>query len=138
MATAKLVDGVALVGYVNGVPVDSEGRKIEGAPKQPKDTDPAKQPGAAGAPTTEERIGLAIATALISASDTRNGATRSAPASAEPFDEDGEEPELPKIKELAAFLETLTTAKEVEDMQAGDERVGAQPLYLARLAELGA
>lgn len=65
MATAKMHNGVAIVAYVNGKAVDSEGKEIEGAPKAPKDTDPSEQPGALGAPTAEERMGRAIAQAIV-------------------------------------------------------------------------
>lgn len=42
MATAKQEGGLY---YVNGVAVDAEGKKVEGAPKQAPDTDPSQQPG---------------------------------------------------------------------------------------------
>jgi hypothetical protein len=64
MANAKMVNGKALVGYVNGVGVDSEGVAIEGAPKQPKQTPSEQQPGAQGAPSPEERMAIAIAQAI--------------------------------------------------------------------------
>lgn len=64
MATAKMHKGQAIVAYVGDKAVDSNGAEIEGAPKPPKDTDPSEQPGALGASTPEERMGIAIATAL--------------------------------------------------------------------------
>jgi hypothetical protein len=43
MADAKMVNGKALVGYIGGVGVDSEGVAIPGAPKQPKNSSPARR-----------------------------------------------------------------------------------------------
>ena len=73
MATAKMHDGRAIVAYVDGKAVDSNGVEIEGAPKASKDTDPWLQTGALGAPTPEERMGIAIATALKGGTVTSKG-----------------------------------------------------------------
>jgi hypothetical protein len=50
--------------YVRGIAVDAEGQKIEGAPKQPKDTPSSAQPGAAGALTAEERQAILLSKAI--------------------------------------------------------------------------
>jgi hypothetical protein len=47
--------------------VDSEGREIEGAPKQPKDTDPSQQPHAMAGLNNEERSAAILAGALATA-----------------------------------------------------------------------
>lgn len=57
----------------DGTAVDAEGQPIDGAPKRPKDTHPSKQTGASGGPSSEERMGTAIAQALIKATDERSG-----------------------------------------------------------------
>lgn len=108
-----------------GVAVDAEGKKLEDAPKQPKDTDPSKQPGAAGASTSEERLGIAIATAL------KGGKATSTK------DSDTDDDALPPIKDLADHVAGLDKA-EVKAMAKRDERVSAEPIYKARLAELEA
>lgn len=65
MAEAQLHKGRAIVAYrADGEAIDSEGVVIEGAPKATKDTPPDQQPGALGAPTPEERMAIAIATAI--------------------------------------------------------------------------
>lgn len=145
----------------DGTAVDSEGRAIKGAPKRQPDTDPAKQLGAVNAPSEAEQIGRAIADALSGKTAARDAAAAStpapapkstepalnAPAALPPADtgtkgeseqqlEDDSKPGLPKIADLAAHLETVTSADEVRAMQATDARKTAQPLYDARLAEL--
>ena len=61
MATAEMYKGRAIVAYVNGEAVDSNGEVIEGAPKPPKDTDPSQQPHAMAALNTEERSAAVLA-----------------------------------------------------------------------------
>lgn len=67
MATAKLHEGRAIVAYVDGHAVDSNGAIIEGAPPQPKDTDPSQQPHALAQLNGEERSARVLATALATA-----------------------------------------------------------------------
>lgn len=64
MAVAKQHDGTPFTYTADGVAVDSDGKAVAGAPKRGPNTDPSKQPGALGAPTSEERMGMAIANAL--------------------------------------------------------------------------
>ena len=109
-----------------GVAVDAEGKKLEDAPDQPKDTDPSKQPGAAGALTSEERLGVAIVTAL------KGGKASSTK------DSDTDDAALPTIKELADHVAKLKTVAEVKAMAKRDDRVSAEPIYDARIAELEA
>lgn len=154
MAKAKQPGGLY---YIGDQAVDADGKAIDGAPEKPKDTDPSLQPGALGAPTPEEKMGQAIARAILdpkgTAASTPAPAARSAAkpenatasgtgdtersADADADGEAGDEDApLPKIADLADHLETLTTAKAVKALQKKDERVGAQKLYEARLEEL--
>lgn len=121
MATAKVIDGRAIVAYVGDVAVDSDGKPIEGAPKRPKDTDPSKQPGALGAPTPEERMGQAIATALTTAAKADN--------------DDDDDDTLPAVDDLADHLSTLDI-DEVKALRKRDKRKTAKRHYDARIAEL--
>jgi hypothetical protein len=137
MAEAQMVNGKALVGYVGGVGVDSEGVPIEGAPKQPKNTDPSRQPGAQGAPSPEERMAIAIAQAITNPKAlAAKGASASDKAAEEP-DGNGEgDIELPVLAKLPRALKKLKSVEEVRAMQAKDDRAGAVEHYDARLAEL--
>lgn len=63
MGTAKQHDGRSIVAYVGDKAVDSEGEEIKGAPKPPKNTDPADQPAMSNL-TPEQRMGLEIARAV--------------------------------------------------------------------------
>lgn len=67
MAEAPMYHGVALVGYVDGKPVDANGNEVKGAPPQPKDTDPSMQPHVMAALNTEERSAAILAGALATA-----------------------------------------------------------------------
>lgn len=152
MATAKMHNGVAIVAYVNGKAVDSEGREIEGAPKPPKDTDPSEQPGVMGALSQEERLAVAVAKAVNDPKGTlakKRGAKDETDARPILTDEDKpasqragevvtsiEDEGLPSIADLSARLATLTNADAVRAMQKRDPRKKARPLYKARLAEL--
>ena len=111
-----------------GVAVDAEGKKIEDAPKQPKDTDPSKQPGAVGALTSEERLGVAIATAM-------KGGAKAPKAAADETDDENDS--LPPVRDLANAISKMDAA-EVKSMAKRDERVSAEPIYKARLAEIEA
>lgn len=71
MAESKRAGG--LYYREDGTAVDAEGQVIEDAPKRAKDTHPSKQPGAANAVSSEERMGTAIADALVKASEARYG-----------------------------------------------------------------
>lgn len=125
MATAKKPGGLY---YVGDTAVDADGKAIEGAPKKPKDTDPSKQPGALGAATPEERMGLAIANALSG---------KTAPQRDDDADDDEEDGEETfTLAELPEHLATITSVDEVKALRKADKRKGAKPLYEARLAEL--
>ena len=126
MATAKQAGGLY---YVGDTAVDADGKAIKGAPKRPKDTDPSKQPGAFGAPTPEERMGLAIANAL-------QGKTSASAASSDETDENDEDEQLPTLAELPDHLAGLKSIEDVQALQEQDERKGAVALYEARIAEL--
>jgi hypothetical protein len=131
MTEAPLVKGRAVVAYVNGVAVDSEGREVEGAPKPTPDTDPSQQPHALAQLNTEERSAQIMATAFASA---LNGSPGKAAASASKSAV-GEEEELPTLAELEAHIADMD-AKSVKAMQKKDERKGAEPIYEARLESL--
>lgn len=135
MATATMHDGRAIVAYnQQGKAVDSEGVVIPGAPRPPKDTDPAQQVGASGAPTPEERMAIAIAQAIVNPKALAAKGAASSKAAEEP--DGGEEVETPTLAELPDHLAGLKSVADVKAMQKGDERVGAQKLYAARIAEL--
>ena len=146
MATAKMVDGVAVVAYVNGVAVDANGKPVQGAPKPPKDTDPSAQPGALGAATPEERMGRAIADALSGKTAKAEKDARAARVAASDDEDSGErEPRigqrpdaegLPTIANLGEHLAGLKSPAEVRALQKSDERKSAQAHYDARLVEL--
>jgi hypothetical protein len=67
MAEAVMVKGVAVVAYVNGMAVDSEGREVKGAPPESPVTDPSLQPHAMAALNTEERSAAILAGAFATA-----------------------------------------------------------------------
>jgi hypothetical protein len=67
MAEAVMVKGVAVVAYVNGMAVDSEGREVKGAPPESPVTDPSLQPHSMAALNTEERSAAILANALATA-----------------------------------------------------------------------
>jgi hypothetical protein len=138
MAEAQMHDGRAIVAYRGDVALDSEGVAIKGAPKPPKDTDPSEQPGALGAPTPEERMGLAIANALQGKVPASVGGQKTARATAESGPGADAADELPKIADLDAHLAGLSSVAEVKALQKRDERVSAEPKYKARIAELKA
>lgn len=132
MGEAKLYKGRAIVAYVNDEAVDSEGKVIEGAPKQSPDTDPSKQPHALAALNTEERSAAVLANAFATA--LRGAAANSEPADTETADTDA----LPTIKDLPDAVAKLKTVAEVNAMAKRDERVSAEPIYDARIAEIEA
>ena len=132
MATATMYKGRAIVAYVNGVAVDSNGEEIEGAPKQPKDTDPSQQPHAMAALNTEERSAAVLAKAFATA--LKGGAVKGSATA--PADSTGDE--LPTIKDLPDHVAKLDTVKEVKAMAKRDDRVSAEPIYDARIAEIEA
>lgn len=129
MAEALLVNGVALVAYVDGVGVDSEGRAVKGAPKEPPVTDPSQQPHAMAALNSDERSAAILATAFAKALAGTGVASAPALPPAAPA-------ELPTLAELPDHLAGLTSADAVRALQAQDERKGAVSMYEARLAEL--
>ena len=131
MATAKMHDGRAIVAYVGDKAIDSQGDEIKGAPKPPKDTDPSEQPGALGAPTPEERMGIAIATALKGGAVKGHGSSGQSAAASEDV-------ALPTIKDLPDAVGKLKTVAEVKAMAKRDDRATAGPIYDARIAELEA
>lgn len=139
MADAKMHNGRAIVAYVDGKAVDSEGKVIEGAPKPPKDTPREKQPGSTMA-TPEERMGHAIAQAIINpqAVVARQVAAERDAGRADTTGETStdEEEGLPTVADLPDHLAGITSAAEVRRLQANDERTTAQKHYDARLAEL--
>lgn len=114
-----------------GVAVDAQGEKVKDAPKQPKDTDPSLQPGATGALTSEERLGVAIATAM------KGGvkASKGQGTSGQTPDPDEDET-LPPIKDLAEHVSGLKTVEEVQALAKRDDRKSAEKIYDARIAEL--
>lgn len=128
MATAQIYKGRAIVAYVNGEAVDSNGEVIEGAPKQPKDTDPSQQPHAMAALNTEERSAAVLANAFATA---LKGETKGKSANSE-VDDDA----LPTVKDLPAHVAKMTSAADVKAMAKRDDRVSAEPIYEARLAEI--
>jgi hypothetical protein len=116
-----------------GVAVDAEGKKIEDAPKQKPDTDPSKQPGAAG--------GAAPGTMTMRLDDDSlralGGKVPAKPkAEAETKSDDEEDDVLPTIKDLPAAVAKLKSVEEVKAMAKRDDRVSAEPIYDARIAEL--
>lgn len=129
MATAKVHEGRAIVAYVNGVAVDSNGEAIEGAPKQPKDTDPSQQPHALAQLNTEERSAAILANAFA-------GALKKAAAADD--DEFAGKDDLPTVADLPDHLAGITDIAELKAMRRADERVTARPIYDARIAELEA
>lgn len=121
--------------YVGGVAVDAGGVAVEDAPKLGKDTDPKEQPGALGAPTPEEKMGRAIAQAIVDPKGTlerKNAAVKAeGPGkSTEPDDA------LPPIKDLADHVSGLKTVEEVQALAKRDDRKSAEKIYDARIAEL--
>lgn len=86
MAEAPMYHGVALVGYVDGKPVDAFGNEVKGAPPQPKDTDPSMQPHVMAALNSEERSAAILAGALATAlgKGPAQGATKVSSSKVEP------------------------------------------------------
>lgn len=142
MATAKRPGGLYYT--AQGIAVDANGEAVKGAPKKTPDTDPSKQPGAPGALTSEERIGVAIAQAITNPAGViaKQQAAEAAAAkgaameSTENTGDEGDESELPTVADLPDHLAGLKTADEVRALQKSDERTTAQKHYEARLAEL--
>lgn len=136
MATAKMHDGRAIVAYVDDKAIDSNGEEIPGAPKPKKDTDPSEQPGALGAPTPEERMGRAIATAIVDPKGTlgKKNASKGEGTSGQTSGDDA----LPTIKDLPDAVGKLKTVADVKAMAKRDDRATAGPIYDARIAELEA
>lgn len=129
MAEAKLYKGRAITAYVNGEAVDSNGEVIEGAPKQPKDTDPSQQPHVMAALNTEERSAEVLAKAFASA--LKGGAAKGTSDQSAEADIGA----LPPVRDLADAIGKLDAA-EVKAMQKRDDRATAEPIYKARLTEL--
>jgi hypothetical protein len=78
-------------------------------------------------------MAIAIAQAIVNPKAlAAKGIGASSKAAAEPV----EEVEPPTLAELPDHLAGLKTVAEVKALQKGDTRVGAKPLYAARLAEL--
>jgi hypothetical protein len=127
MATAKMHGDQAIVAYVNGKAVDSEGAPIQGAPKQPADTDPSQQPGAPGSPSSNpiEQLAQVLAGKLGGAGTSSQSA-------------ENVEVEIPTLAVLPDVLAAMGTVEQVKALQAQDERKGAQKLYEDRIAELEA
>lgn len=125
MATAQREGGYYRTD--KGKAVDAEGKEIEGAPKPTPDTDPSNQPGAQGALSSEERLGVAIAAAIKG--EKPKGAK-------DPVRATDDDDALPTIKELAGHVAGLKTVAEVKAMAKRDDRVSAEPIYEARVAEL--
>lgn len=122
-----------------GKAVDAEGNEVKDAPKQPKNTDPSKQPGALGAATPEERMGVAIAQAILNpkAAVANAGVGQTSQEGNVDENESGQEQvELPTLADLPDHLQSLNSVEEVEKLQNSDDRKGAVSLYEARLAEL--
>lgn len=117
-----------------GVAVDAEGKKLEDAPKQLKDTDPSKQPGAAGGPTPVAMT-MRLDDDSLRALGGKVPAKPKAAATTETSDPNEDEP-LPTIKELPDAVSKMKTVEEVQAMAKRDERVSAAPIYDARIAEL--
>jgi hypothetical protein len=143
MATAKLHDGRAIVAYVDGKAVDSNGVEIEGAPKQPKDTDPSEQPHAMAGLNTEERSAAILAGAFASALKDGGKTAKVQAVGSGQAEKIGtgtsgstDVDELPTIKDLPDHVAGLKTVAEVRAMARRDDRVSAEPIYKARLAEL--
>jgi hypothetical protein len=138
MAEAKLYKGRAIVAYVDGQAVDSDGKVIEGAPRQPKDTPREQQPAAGGVLAPEERVAVAVARAMKDPDGvlSRAGAlpTGSGEAASEVIDDDEE---LPTLADMPQYLASINNVDQVKALQAKDDRKGAQDLYDARIAELG-
>jgi hypothetical protein len=132
MATAKMVNGKALVGYIGDVGVDANGVAIDGAPKRPKDTPTEQQPHALAAASADPLQRLADILEGRKAPAVKRAAEAEEPAGEEVTDE------LPKIADLDAHLAGLTSVAEVKALQKRDERVSAEAKYKARIAELKA
>ncbi|HTG26108.1 MAG TPA: hypothetical protein VK681_39285 [Reyranella sp.] len=132
MAKAKRDGGLY---YIDETAVDAEGKAIADAPAKGPDTDPSKQPGALGAPSYADQVGLAIAGALKSAAA---GVTLVPAPPAPDAGSSGvsDAKKYPTLADLPAAVADLPTAADVRAMQAGDNRTGAVAIYEARLAEL--
>lgn len=132
MAQAKREGGLYYT--PQGVAVAADGSKIEGAPKQAPDTDPSKQPGAAGgAPpggVMTMRLDDDSLRALGGKVPAKAAGAKEAPAASD--DDDS----LPPVKDLKDHVAGLKTVAEVKAMAKRDDRVSAEPIYEARIAEL--
>jgi hypothetical protein len=142
MAEAKMHNGKAIVAYnAQGQAIDSEGAIIKGAPKPPKDTDPSQQIGRAGALSSEEKIGLAIAqaivnpAALVAKAAAADAATTTADDDDEGTDSD-ESDELPPLADMPAHLESITDVDELRTLKRQDTRKGGKQLIQARIDAL--
>jgi hypothetical protein len=143
MATAKLHDGRAIVAYVNGEAVDSNGVEIEGAPKQPKDTDPSNSRTRWLASQHRRAVCAILATAFASALQGRREDRQGSGGRKRPGREDRHWHERQyRCRRVADDQGSagprcgLKTVAEVKAMQKRDDRVSAEPIYKARLAEL--
>ena len=130
MATAKREGGLYL--NAQGVSVDAEGRKVEDAPKATPDTDPSKQPGAAGSGPAPGVMTMRLDDESLAALGGKVPKKAAAPAAKE----SEEDVPLPTIKDLADHVAGLKTVAEVKAMAKRDDRVSAEPIYEARIAEL--
>lgn len=144
MAEAKLHKGRAIVAYKNGQAIDSDGKVIEGAPKQPKDTDPSQQIGRASAPTPEERMALAFAQAMANpqALLAKHAAAEAAANASADADDEGtdseDSDELPSLPDMPAHLESIDDVDALKAMKRQDTRKGGKQLIQARIDALKA
>ena len=133
MAQAKREGG--LYGTPQGVVVDAEGKKIEGAPKLEPDTDPSKQPGAAGGAPAGGVMTMRLDDESLRALGGKVPAVSKAQGTGS-SGQTAEPEELPTIKDLPDAVAKLKTVAEVKAMAKRDERATAEKIYDARLAEL--
>lgn len=133
MATAQREGGFYRTD--KGVAVDAEGKKIDGAPKPTPDTDPSKQPGGTGAPATGPVTTMRLDDESLRALGGKVPPAPKAQGTAK-TDEDDEDKALPTIKDLPAAVAKLKSVDEVKALAKRDDRVSAEPIYDARIAEL--
>lgn len=114
--------------YVRGVAVDAEGKKVEGAPKKPKDTPANQQPGAGGVLTPEERQAILLSKAI-------KGELVEPSTDDEESTDDGE---LPTVADLENHLAGIDDLDELKAMKRRDRRATAKPIYEKRIEELKA
>lgn len=140
MATAKKEGGLYYL--ADGTAVDANGEAVKGAPKRKPDTDPSKQPGALNAPTSEERMGFAIAQALANpqAMIAKVQAAEAAAAKTDDEEDEGvdtdESDDLPKLDEMPEYLATMTDVDELKALKKQDKRKGGKELIQARIDAL--